>query len=558
MQTTKNKKTKRMILLSLSAVIIIVALIIYSLAYFIRQDEVTNRFTASTLDIALIEEKYDQLTQQQRTTLIPNRKLDKDPKIQNTDETNAYVFLKVTVPVAAITEFDPSVFLDRVTPLSYSETINYSYTGNIQEFTAEKSGYYKLEAWGAQGGSALHSPSGNKTDVSSQIDGGKGGYSCGTVYLEKGRTIYICVGGKGESITASEKTVPEGETLTVAGGYNGGGGALVLDNKNYYYLGSGGGATHFALENGTLSYLSEKTDSVLLVAGGGGGSYYRYYESDLKEFYYYGHGGYGGGENGGNGEVDGSNNGLDYTNLFAPGGGQINRTEINNYSVRYGSFGQGVSGTYDSNDDKIQFYDSGAGGGWYGGGKHSGSMVGGGGSGYCNKKLLTAYSVIAGNQSFPDINGNIETGHDGNGCAKITYLSTRNQEVFYLKTEGTPQYITKNIFNNTPTDESDMEYWIELPDCEEGTDLSGNVRTYVFGYSVLLKPDEMTETLFDYIQLKNILQYEISPNKNLIINVQAYGIQADYLDGVENNNTNGLMNKEELTKIYSYIKTPDN
>lgn len=555
MQTTKNKKTKRTVLLSLSAIIIIAASLICSLAYFIRQDEVTNRFTASALDIALIEEKYDQLTQQQRTTLIPNRKLDKDPKIRNTDKTNAYVFLKVTVPVAEITEIDP---VNDPTQYSFQET--YSFTGNVQSFTAPKAGYYKLEAWGAQGGSALHSPSEDKTDVNGQIDGGKGGYSCGTVYLEEGKTIYICVGGQGESITASEKEVPEGG-LTISGGYNGGGAALVFDNKNYYYLGAGGGATHFALENGTLSDLSENADSVLLVAGGGGGSYYRYYENNMKDFYFYGHGGYGGGENGGSGKIDNSNNGLDYanlTNLFAPGGGQTDLTENNNDFVRYGSFGQGVSGTYDSEDDEeIQFYDSGAGGGWYGGGKHSGSMVGGGGSGYCNKNMLTAYSVTAGDESFADINGNIETGHGGNGCAKITYLNKRNQEVFYLKTTETPQILTANTFNNSPADASDMEYWIELPDCEQGTDLSGDVKTYVFGYSVYLRSDEMTETLFDYIQLKNILQYEISPSKNLTINVHAYGIQADHLNGVENNNTNEkrLMTEEELTKIYSYIDT---
>ncbi|MEE3405080.1 MAG: glycine rich domain-containing protein, partial [Acutalibacteraceae bacterium] len=253
MKKEKNKKVYASSRTAL-AVLAVASLIAFCLSAFVSTDVVTNTFKASTLDIALIEENYDKLTEKQRFSLIPNRRLDKDPKIKNTDNTDAFVFLKVTVPVAEVTEKD----IRSQTSSDYSFTQLYSYTGNVQSFTVSQTGYYKLEAWGAQGGSAAHSISDDKTDVSSQIDGGKGGYSCGTVYLEKDQTIYICVGEQGKSITASTENSGE----IVNGGYNGGGNALVVSDSQYYYLGSGGGATHFAFSSGTLSNLSENKNSV--------------------------------------------------------------------------------------------------------------------------------------------------------------------------------------------------------------------------------------------------------------------------------------------------------
>ena len=45
----------------------------------------------------------------------------------------------------------------------------------------------------------------------------------------------------------------------------------------------------------------------------------------------------------------------------------------------------------------------------------------GGGSGYVNTSKLTSDQTIAGNQSFPNVAGTgNETGHSGNGAAKIT------------------------------------------------------------------------------------------------------------------------------------------
>ena len=49
----------------------------------------------------------------------------------------------------------------------------------VQEFTANEDSTYILEVWGAQGGT---------------YEGGRGGYSRGTINLRKGDSLYICVG----------------------------------------------------------------------------------------------------------------------------------------------------------------------------------------------------------------------------------------------------------------------------------------------------------------------------------------------------------------------------
>lgn len=75
--------------------------------------------------------------------------------------------------------------------ISYLGEINewtYDYTGSIQEFTAPKTGRYKLEVWGAQGGDAT---SGNTT-----ARGGYGSYSVGEVSLTQGDKLYIDIGGQ--------------------------------------------------------------------------------------------------------------------------------------------------------------------------------------------------------------------------------------------------------------------------------------------------------------------------------------------------------------------------
>ena len=70
--------------------------------------------------------------------------------------------------------------------------MNFAYTGKAQSVTLEP-GKYVLECWGAQGGYRSNSSY-----------GGKGGYSTGTLTLTQKTTIYIYVGGSGNSVTSAQ------------------------------------------------------------------------------------------------------------------------------------------------------------------------------------------------------------------------------------------------------------------------------------------------------------------------------------------------------------------
>ena len=195
----------------------------------------------------------------------------------------------------------------------------FEYTGGVQSFTVPVTGLYRLEVYGAQGGSY------------SSGTGGKGGYARGYIALDKGTTIYIVVGGTGS--------------------YNGGGTTSGGSGSN------GGGATHIATTNrGVLKNYSNYKSEILIVAGGGGGGAYAYNEPC--------YGGTGGGTTGGRATAcDGSGG---YGGSQTAGGAPTSSEGV------AGSFGQGGSG-----------YIAGGGGGYYGGGSGQVYFSGGGGgSGY--------------------------------------------------------------------------------------------------------------------------------------------------------------------------------
>ena len=244
------------------------------------------------------------------------------------------------------------------------EVQNFEYTGAVQSVDLP-AGKYKLEVWGAQGGSCTQNP-------------GKGGYSTGNVTLSTTTKLYIYVGGQGETCTKIQSGVAKG-------GFNGGG--------TGYWCSGAGGATHIASATGLLSELSSLRSSIYVVAGGGGGS--------GKNS---GGGGDGGGITGGRGKNTGTS-----SKDEGEGG-----TQTTGYA-----FGQG-------GDGGIYGYAAGGGGGWYGGYggtsySGNGTPNGGGGSGYINT-ILTNAQTIAGNASMPAPAGSTETGHTGNGYARITLV----------------------------------------------------------------------------------------------------------------------------------------
>lgn len=221
---------------------------------------------------------------------------------------------------------------DSITYASANTTDNPYYT-----FTAPEDGTYKLQVWGAQGGSYN----------TSYAVGGLGGYSTGNITLSKGEMLYIYVGGQGSYSTTTTYTTPSG------GGYNGGGAAG-------YCGGTGGGATDIRLVSGACSD-STSLLSRIIVAGGGGGAYA--YSSTYKA-----NGGYAGGDSGSAGSYYSSS----YSAWVGGGGtqtsgGTAGTGSSTNYYGKAGSFGQGGATGYKYNS--TSYYSNGAGGGgWYGGG----------------------------------------------------------------------------------------------------------------------------------------------------------------------------------------------
>ena len=271
----------------------------------------------------------------------------------------------------SFTKTSNNVIEGKVGKINY--TTNFSYTGECTTYIAKSDGYYNLEVWGAQGGNY------NTTYV-----GGLGGYSKGIVHLEKGTTLYVCVGGQPQTVTTTKTAVP--------GGFNGGGNGFNRDYSSTYTYGqAGGGATDIRIGQNSLY-------ARVIVAGGGSGSNNR-------------------------------------TSGYAGGGtsgvtGQSGYAGTQTSAGTGGSFGQGGSASTSGNNYK--YGASGGGGGFYGGGagtSYSDSTnydkYSGGGSGYVYTST-TASSYPSGcllnSTYYLTAASTTEGTNTGNGKATITYI----------------------------------------------------------------------------------------------------------------------------------------
>jgi hypothetical protein len=259
------------------------------------------------------------------------------------------------------------------------------YTGRIVDFTVPTSGIYKIEAWGARGGSQ------------SSTTGPLGAYSKSYVLLNKHETIQILVDEKGYS------------------GYG-----------SYSYCGGGGGGTFIA-----------KGNSPLCVAGGGGSFSYDVYSSvqshacgqstQLSASFGTGQaslkmGGKGARDGGGGGGFVGNgDNGSDST--YGKGGisflnGGTRQTQGAYENSAMGGFGGGAS--------RHGCCGWAAGGGGYTGGSGGGDRIngvypqGGGGGSYFEGNLSSEALSLAISGCDSRIPSN--PGTNGNGFAILTLL----------------------------------------------------------------------------------------------------------------------------------------
>ena len=88
------------------------------------------------------------------------------------------------------------------------EKTTFNYTGEVQEYEAPKDGIYELEVWGAQGGDATCEVTvGLHEGTTTTYTGGKGGHSKGTIRLNEGDILYVCVGGQGKGATKAGESL---------------------------------------------------------------------------------------------------------------------------------------------------------------------------------------------------------------------------------------------------------------------------------------------------------------------------------------------------------------
>ena len=264
------------------------------------------------------------------------------------------------------------------------------YSGRYQEFTVPINGNYKVELWGAQGGSGINS-------------GGLGGYSYGNIYLKAGMKLYIYVGS---------------QTLSTVGGWNGGGNG---------YTRGGGGATDIRLEKTTSLDEWQTFDSLksrIMVAGAGSGD--DWYTGDSAQHRV--KGADGGGLSGANGTSAWNGYYLGTGGTQASTGYSKNANSAT--SSAFGSGGKAGTTTYSSG--------SGGGSGYYGGGGGDAISSGGGGSSYisgyegCNSiaEESTVNNILHTGDAYHYsgyyfVSSNMEQGvNSGDGKAKITLIDT--------------------------------------------------------------------------------------------------------------------------------------
>lgn len=300
---------------------------------------------------------------------------------------------------------------------SNGTVMKFGYEGRVREVVLQ-SGRYLLEVWGAQGGDSVGT---RRREGSEGGKGGLGGYSKGTLTLTKETKIFVVVGQRGRSASQSDGS----ET---SGGFPDGGGTKTGHYLNYTSVpGTGGGSTSIRVGSNSLY-------TRVIVAGGGGGAGGDDVSTD--------HGGFGGGSSGGNSYACGK--------LQSQGSG----TQTGSTPGPKGSGPPGVAGTFGQGATSLYMHNccsgGGGGGGWYGGGSggygcNTNCASGGGGSGWIftssslsnwksgdssngtqflldSSLYLSNASTVPGNSSFKSPGGGNETGHKGDGYAKITVI----------------------------------------------------------------------------------------------------------------------------------------
>ena len=113
-------------------------------------------------------------------------------------------------------------------------------------------------------------------------------------------------------------------------------------------------------------------------------------------------------------------------------------------------------------------------------------------------------------------------------------------ELFWLKDASDTQGTFANHFS---------DQWLELTAKGEKDMAAGDTNTYVFAYKNAVAKDTTTDSLFDKVQLKNVIEGEVTVGEAQNVVVNTYAIQAsEVLEG--NTDLTDALTEENLGKIY--------
>ena len=260
-------------------------------------------------------------------------------------------------------------------------------------------GYYKIECWGAEGGSP-----------DSELYGGRGAYASGILHLDTFKTLFFYVGQKGSTTTGKVETLPP----TFNGG--GSGGLMAGTTGLSHYGSSGGGASDVRTVGGDWNVTASLKSRIIIAAGGGGAS--ACITSVLLD---YCKGGNGGALIGGDGVKTGNIN-----NINNAGGG----TQESGGLGGIGNYCSGANGSIGIGGNGGNCYSTSGGGG--SGVSNSNHQCAGGGSSFISgfpgseiKEFAFKDPImISGDNEILSVDGVIQRGNKGDGCIKITLFKS--------------------------------------------------------------------------------------------------------------------------------------
>ena len=135
------KKNRVISIIAIIALLLILA-VAGIFAYLTSTDTASNKFTVGKVTIDLKEDSWDDAPDTDNDgvpdfaeNIVPNQTIAKDPKIKNTGENPAYVYLKVTVPVKKVVVANSDGTVSSRTPV---DTELFTYT--------KKTGWTEIES----------------------------------------------------------------------------------------------------------------------------------------------------------------------------------------------------------------------------------------------------------------------------------------------------------------------------------------------------------------------------------------------------------------------------